>query len=86
MPCHARTTNNGNIGSHNNVHPGRPMNDGTYSDARVLTIRELMIVSSIPLDWNIPKWASDTLIRKVIGESVPPLLMKKVVETIKKTL
>ena len=86
MPCHARTTNNGNIGSHNNVHPGRLMNDGTYSDARVLTIRELMIVSSIPLDWNIPKWASDTLIRKVIGESVPPLLMKKVVETIKKTL
>ena len=55
--------------------------DGTeeeryYSDARTLTIYELLIVSSLPLDWNIPEWASDTLIRKVIGEGIPPLLIK----------
>lgn len=84
LPCHARTTNNGNIGSHNNVHPGRKMHDETYSDARVLSILELMIVSSIPINWNIPEWASDNQIRHVIGESVPPLLMKKVLETLKK--
>jgi DNA (cytosine-5)-methyltransferase 1 len=82
-PCHARTTKSGEISSHNNVHPGRLKNDGTYSDARVLTILELLIVSSLPQDWNIPEWASDRLIRHVIGESVPPLLMKRVLETLK---
>jgi DNA (cytosine-5)-methyltransferase 1 len=84
VPCHARTTNSGNIGSHNNVHPGRLKSDGTYTDARVLSIHELMIVSSIPLDWNIPEWASDTQIRHVIGESVPPLLMYNVLKGLKK--
>ncbi|MDQ7066585.1 MAG: hypothetical protein Q9M40_00455 [Sulfurimonas sp.] len=29
--------------------------DGTYSDARVLTPLELMILTSLPADWNIPK-------------------------------
>ena len=82
LPCHARTTNSGNIGSHNNVHPGRKLIDGTYSDARVLSILELMLVSSIPIDWKIPSWASDTFIRHIIGESVPPLLMRKVIDPI----
>lgn len=82
-PCHARTTNSGNIGSHNNVHPGRVRNDGTVSDARVLTLHELLIVSSVPLDWDIPEWATDNFIRKCIGESVPPLMMKKIFSTLK---
>jgi hypothetical protein len=53
------------------VHPGRPYEkdgDILYSDPRVLTIYELLIVSSLPLDWNIPSWARETFIRKVIGE------------------
>lgn len=82
-PAPARTMNNGNIGSHNNVHPGYKKPDGTYSDARVLTIHELLIVSSLPINWNIPEWASETLIRQVIGEAVPPLLMKNVLKKIK---
>lgn len=81
-PCHARTTKSGEISSHNNVHPGRLKPDGTYSDPRVLTILELLIVSSLPEDWDIPNWASDRFIRHVIGESVPPLLMRKVLETL----
>lgn len=85
LPCHARTTKSGEISSHNNVHPGRLLKDGTYSDARVLTILELFIVSSLPTDWNIPKWATERLIRHVIGESVPPLLMKKVLEGLKRS-
>ncbi|MCI9843507.1 DNA cytosine methyltransferase [Flavobacterium pectinovorum] len=83
-PCHARTTKSGEISSHNNVHPGRLKSDGTYSDARVLTILETLIVSSLPPDWNIPEWANDRFIRHVIGESVPPLLMKNVFKTLKK--
>lgn len=77
-PAHARTTNSGNIGSHNNVHPGRLQKDGTYSDARVLTILETLIVSSLPQDWDIPDWATDNFIRTVIGEAIPPLMSKKI--------
>jgi len=83
MTCHARTTKSGEISSHNNAHPGHLQSDGTYSDARVLTILELLIVSSLPEDWDIPKWANDRFIRHVIGESVPPLLLKNVLSTLK---
>ena len=84
IPCLARTTKSGEISSHSNVHPGRLKSDGTYSDARVLTMLELLIVSSLPSDWKIPDWASDRFIRHVIGESVPPLLLKKVLSNLKK--
>jgi DNA (cytosine-5)-methyltransferase 1 len=79
QPCHARTMNSGNIGGHNNVHPGRLLEDGTYSDARVLTLRELFIVSSLPPDLDLPNWVSDSFIREVIGEAIPPLFSKKIV-------
>jgi len=70
------------ISSNSKVHPGRLNNDNTYSDARVLSIHELLILSSLPVDWDIPSWATELLIRKIIGESVPPLLMKKIIEEI----
>lgn len=84
QPCPARTTFSGSISSHNNVHPGRPLPDGTYSDARVLTLLETFIVSSIPSDIDFPKGSTDTFIRTMIGESIPPRLMMKVLETIGK--
>lgn len=77
-PCPTRALNNGAISGHNNVHPGRKNNDGTYSDARALTLLELFIVSSLPTNWNYPKAYSDNFIRQIIGEGVPPLLIKKV--------
>ena len=70
------------ISSNKKVHPGRLLPDGTYSDARVLSILELMILSTLPKDWDIPNWASEILIRKVIGEAVPPLLLSKILEGI----
>lgn len=83
MPCRTITQNNGVISSLACVHPGRRFinkeGEILYSDARVLTIYELLIVSSLPLDWNIPEWASDTMIRRVIGEGIPPLLVKNIV-------
>lgn len=82
QPCPTRTTYSGSMSSHNNVHPGRPLPDGTYSDARVLTLLETFIVSSIPNDVDFPKGATDTFIRTVIGESIPPKLMMKVIEKI----
>ena len=81
-PAPARTMNNGNIGSHNNVHPGRKLKDGTYSDARVLTLRELFIVSSLPEEWDIPEGLTDTFIRHIIGEAIPPMLAFNIVKMI----
>lgn len=78
QPAHARTTYCGSISSHNNVHPGRENPDGTYSDPRVLTILETLIVSSLPENISLPSWANDSFIRTVIGEGVPPLMLKEI--------
>ena len=81
-PCPARAMNNGNMGGHNNVHPGRLLDDGTYSDARVLTLRELFIVSSLPADLDLPDWCSDSLIRETIGEAIPPRFSESIIKGI----
>ncbi len=81
-PSPTITIRNDAISSQRNVHPGRLLNDGTYSDARVLTPFELMILNSLPRDWKIPDGTPEILIRQCIGESLPPLMLKKIVEEI----
>ncbi len=83
-PAWAITTNSGSIGSHNTVHPGRRKKNGTYSDARVLTPLELFLLFSIPKKNNIPHDIPETLIRDCVGEGVPPLFIKKVLQIIGK--
>jgi len=86
MPCRTITQNNGVISSLACVHPGREYidKDGNilYSDPRVLTIYELLIVMSLPLDWPIPEWANDTFIRKVFGEGIPSKLVKEIMNAL----
>ena len=84
-PAATVTMWNGILGSQNNVHPGRlwkvdKSGEKLYNNPRVLTIYELLVVSSLPTTWNIPDWASDQLIRFVIGEGIPPLMVKKIME------
>jgi DNA (cytosine-5)-methyltransferase 1 len=81
-PAHARTTFSGSVSSHNNVHPGRLLSDGTYSDARVLTILETLLVHSMKGNMSFPEWATDSFIRQIIGESIPPLMLKKILQEI----
>lgn len=81
-PAPTITIRNDAISSQRNVHPGRKLKDGLYSDARVLTILELMILSSLPVDWPIPEHTPEILIRQVIGEAIPPLMVEKIVEGI----
>ncbi|ELM3642930.1 DNA cytosine methyltransferase [Flavobacterium psychrophilum] len=81
-PAPARATNNGLISGHNNVHPGRQRKDGTWSDPRVLSLLELFIVSSLPEDWNIPTDCKESLVRLLIGEAIPPLMLKEVLSKI----
>lgn len=80
-PARTITQNNGVISSLACVHPGRPFEQNgevLYSDPRVLSIYELLIVSSLPNDWAIPDWASESFIRKVIGEGIPSKLVKEI--------
>jgi len=83
-PAPTITMANGSVSSQNNVHPGRLKEDGTYSDARVLTLKEIFILTGLPDSWTPPKWASENLIRQVIGEGIPPKLIDQLLSTIPK--
>ncbi len=78
-PAPTITMRNDAISSQLNVHPGRLISKGIYSDARVLTPLELMILSSLPRDWNIPDNTNELLIRKCLGECIPPIMIKKII-------
>lgn len=84
MPCRTITQNNGVISSLACVHPGREyinkMGETVYSDPRVLSIYELMIVMTLPFDWPIPEWANETFIRKVFGEGIPSKLVYEIMK------
>ncbi len=83
-PAPTITMANGSVSSQNNVHPGVLLEDGTYSNARVLTLKEIFILTGLPDDWNPPQWASENLIRQVIGEGVPPKLIDSLLSSMPK--
>lgn len=83
-PSPTITMRNDAISSQRNVHPGRPLPDGRYSDPRVLTPLELMLLNSLPEDWAIPEGTPEILVRQCLGESIPPLMIKKIVAQINK--
>ena len=82
-PAPAITMNNGSLGGQQNGHPGRKLENGLYSDARVLTHLELFRLMGLPDNWNVPDWASDSMIRHVIGEAIPPRLTMEIVKCLK---
>lgn len=77
-PAPTVTMRNDIISSQENVHPGRLLDDGTYSDARVLSLRELLIISSMPADVDIPNNLTETSFRQIVGEGIPPLMLSKI--------
>ena len=83
QPAPTITMRNDCISSQSNVHPGRLLDDGTYSDARVLTPRELFILSSINPDIDVPNNISESQMRYIVGEGIPPMLVMKIVKGIK---
>ena len=66
---------NGSINSQNNVHPGNKLKDGTYSDARVLSVRELTILCGLPED-HFDKYENE------IGENFMRLVIDRDWETL----
>jgi DNA (cytosine-5)-methyltransferase 1 len=81
-PAPAITMRNDAISSQMNVHPGRKKANGKYSDARVLTPLELLLVNSM----NIKQWekieVEEVLVRRVLGEGVPPLALNKIIQSL----
>ena len=81
-PAYTVTKYTSRIGSQENGHPGYALvhsdneEERIWSDARVLSIFELMRVSSLPDNWNIPDGTSSNVIREILGEGVPPKLLE----------
>lgn len=81
-PAYTIAMDNIEISSQNNVHPGRhigkdAMGYDIYSDARAMTIYELMCLMTLPKEWPLPEWTDLRFFRRIIGEGVPSLFMKK---------
>lgn len=74
-PSTTITMMNKSISSQNNVHYGRLKDDGTYSDARALTVLELMLLTGLSEDWSVPDYCSEKCVRDILGECVPPNLL-----------
>ena len=62
------------ISGFRNCHPGRLLPDGTYSDARPLTLLEMVRCFSLPDSFidEVPAWAGENFLRKALGEAVVP--------------
>lgn len=86
-PAYTVTMDNRKISSQGNVHPGRPIGkdkkgEDMYSDPRTLTLYELMRIMSLPDSWPIPADTNEAFVRRIIGEGIPPLFVKKLFNTI----
>jgi DNA (cytosine-5)-methyltransferase 1 len=86
-PAYTIAMDNIEISSQNNVHPGRLIGKDEkgydiYSDPRALTLYELMRIMTIPDSWPIPDDVNIHLLRRVIGEGVPSLLIRKIFQQI----
>lgn len=84
-PARTVTMYNGYMSTLATVHPGRQYEKNgeiLYSDARVLSIYELFIVMSIPLDWPVPDWVDDSFLRFVIGEGIPSKMAKDILQNL----
>lgn len=81
-PSPTITMSNWAISSQNNVHPWRLLENWFYSDARVLSIKEICILSWLPDNISFPDWASDNFIRQVIWEWFPPRMLEAILKNI----
>lgn len=93
-PAPTVTMTNGSISSQNNVHPGYKLKDGIQSDARVLSVRELLAVCGLPTncldrfcdtkDGAFTYKYSQNFIRKVLGELFLPKMCLSILNCIPK--
>ena len=87
-PANTITMSNGSISSSNTVHPGRPLPDGTQSDSRPKTVRELLLLSGPPENYldafpEGDKIFTESFFRRAIGEAVSPNVIEAIFASIK---
>jgi DNA (cytosine-5)-methyltransferase 1 len=70
------TANHGGPNGSNTLHPGRLLSDGTYSDARTFTVREIMILMGAPNDLHFPSSLSYRDSVKYLGEGLSPVVLR----------
>jgi DNA (cytosine-5)-methyltransferase 1 len=78
-PSPTITTYNRTISSQENVHPGKKVvkkGRTIFSDARVLTLYEIMIIMTIPKKTKFSAQFKQSFIRSVIGEGIPSKFVK----------
>ena len=63
---------NDNPGGHRTIHPGRPLSNGTWTDPRPFSILELLLITGLDENYFIPDWATEDLIRNVLGDCLLP--------------
>ena len=75
---------NGSINSQNNVHPGNKLPNGLYSDARVLSVREIAILCGLPANcFDNHQDQNENFMRHVLGECFPPKMCLEIIKMIK---
>ena len=86
QPAPTVTMCNGAISSQNNVHPGKPIGNGKFSDPRVLSIQEILLICGLPekfLD-DFKGIVTENFLRQVLGECFPPTMAEQIIKTIPK--
>jgi len=85
-PAFTITMTNGSLSSSHNCCPPHFQNkDGTWSDARPFTIKELTLLCGLPENWldeieHTPK--TEKFLREVIGECFPPMFCYEIVKVL----
>ena len=62
------------------IHPGWIRKDGTYSDARPLTLLEVILVNGLPQNYQIPVEFENrrTFVRQGMGQVFLPRLLERI--------
>lgn len=91
-PAYTITKYTSRLGSQENGHPGHVIvqsNDEEqriWSDARTMTIFELIRLTSLPDSWDVPSKTSTNVIREILGEGVPPKLLESALLSLKQAI
>jgi DNA (cytosine-5)-methyltransferase 1 len=81
-PSPTITMSSGSISSQNNVHPGTIIEGtSTYDNARAMTVYEIMLLTGLDDEWD-PPTDNEKIVRDIIGEAVPPILVYHLISNI----
>jgi DNA (cytosine-5)-methyltransferase 1 len=89
-PSPTITMSSGSISSQNNVHPGNRYtkfnedcqeDEVLYDNPRALSVYEIMLLTGLDDNWD-PPTSNEKLVRDIIGEAIPPKLVKAIIDNL----